>query len=117
MKKIILLALLLISEKAWAGDYKFTIAKIDPGVLHKQIIAAGITHNGINCVGTENAKCVVLNPSASPAAVIEAYVYSDPDAIRKDLVDELAGIKEKLDTADIDDLRRAIKIILQLTGL
>ena len=79
MMKTISLVLLL-TVNAFGADHSFTIAKIDPRVLGKQIAAAGIQHGGIRCSPTEDGiyRCVVVSPRSSPDSVISDYIYVDP---------------------------------------
>lgn len=65
---------LLLAANAEAKDYAFT-KKVFAGDLQAQIRASGITLDHIIC--SEN-NCKVINASADPAAVIAAYVYTDP---------------------------------------
>lgn len=68
------LLVLLLASVARATDYP--IAKqIYPSDLQAQIIAAGMTLDGIHCV---SGNCVAYNVSADPSAVIAAYVYVAP---------------------------------------
>lgn len=112
---------LLVAVNAGAANFTFDGKRVNVRELQKELTAAGIAHGGVNCIGVRGAdrdiKCQVFGPSKDPTAVIVAHVYTDPSAPHQSIVDELAGIKENLDNADIVELRRAIRIILQLTGL
>lgn len=99
-----------------AAEFNFT-KRVDPGDLASKLEAAGFSVERVWNTGT--ATRVVLRPgeAKNPSAVVAAYVH--PEDSRKAQIDELAAIERKLDdeTATAADLRRAVKLMIQLNGL
>lgn len=115
MKKYTLAVVLLVSflGKANAAHYRFK-KQVNQDRLNRELSVAGITHQGVLC-STDDA-CVVINPSKDPSSVVAAHVYVDPNEARKIFQAELDKIEVRLDdgTATVEDLRRAIKLLIKL---
>ncbi len=80
----------------------------------KEIAASGSKDAFADCKGGDETCTIHWTPvPGHPAA------FTDHMAARKAWLDELAGIEAKLDanTATLDELRRAVKLMLKLDGL
>lgn len=112
--KILILLLLAVSGNA--AEFKFD-KRVDAGDLANKLRAAGFLVERVWNTGTKTR--VVLKPheAKDPTAIVNAYVH--PDDVRQARLDQLAAIETKLDdgSATMEDLRKAVKLMLQLNGL
>lgn len=101
---------------AGAAEFNFT-KRVDPGDLASKLEAAGFAVERVWSTGAKTR--VVLKPgeTKNPSAIVGAYIH--PEDARKALIAELSLIEAKLDdeSATLTDLRRAVKLMIQLIGL
>lgn len=113
-----LLLITILTTPAFGREVKYT-KKVDLDVLEREFRSSGFKIQYSRC---DAAGCTTyLDPKETkdPMPIINAHVYVDPAQKRQALRDELARIEAKLDdeSASVADLRKALKIILRLTGL
>lgn len=112
MKKILLVVLL---SPIAAAATQVTEQPKDrvPSVL-SELEASGAANISWNCPGTSDACSITWTPKPR-----RTPTFTDHAAARTALLNELSLLEAKLDdgTASISDLRRAMKLILKLSGL
>jgi hypothetical protein len=111
MKQFILL--ILLSPVAAAAQQVTEQPKERVPDVVKELESSGATNVSWNCPGT--GACAVswtAKPGKTPK-------FTDHAAARTALLNELAALETKLDddTASLTDLRRAMKLVLKLSGL
>lgn len=92
--------------------------RVDSGLLHRELEAAGFSVNGITCRSSGCNLSMADSELKDPAAVIAAHDPDKSGIAREALIAELAVIATRLDdnTATAADMKRAIVIILKLDG-
>lgn len=123
-----MLGLVLFAFLAVSSDAKTVIVapgapaiELDLGAIQAAMVAGGHQVRAIGCGGSP-VRCVVelSDPSSATAATLAPFFSAEQTMSQKReaSLTELTAIEAKLDdgTATAADLRRAVKILLKLSG-